>query len=78
MKPLHEYYDDLMKGRIDRRTFFKRAAAAGATTPLIANWLSQPAAASYLPASHNHFSLTRAAAQSATMAPPAEGIDTAQ
>ena len=76
MTPRYKHYDDLMKGRIDRRTFIKRAAAAGATTPLIANWLSQPAAASYLPASHNRFSLTRAAAQSAKLAPPAEGIDT--
>ena len=32
----------------------------------------------YLPASHNHFSLTRAAAQTATLAPPAEGIDTSR
>jgi multiple sugar transport system substrate-binding protein len=78
MTPRYKHYEDLMKGRIDRRTFFKRAAAAGAATPLIENWLTQPAAASYLPASHNHFSLTRAAAQSATLAPPAEGIDTSQ
>ena len=78
MTPRYKHYEDLMKGRIDRRTFIKRAAAAGAATPLIENWLTQPAAASYLPASHNHFSLTRAAAQSATLAPPAEGIDTSQ
>ena len=62
MKPVHEHFDDLLKGRIDRRTFFKRAAAAGATTPVIANYLSQPAAANHVPASYNRFSLTRAAA----------------
>lgn len=78
MKPIHEHYDDLMKGRIDRRTFFKRAAAAGSMTPVIANYLANPAAASIVPASQNRFSLTRAAAQTAKLAPPAEGIDTAE
>lgn len=77
MKPVHAHFDDLLKGRIDRRTFFKRAATAGATTPVIANYLANPAAANHVPASHNRFSLTRAAAQSAPVAPPAEGIDTA-
>jgi hypothetical protein len=28
MTPRYKHYEDLMKGRIDRRTFFKRAAAA--------------------------------------------------
>lgn len=78
MKPVHEHFEDLLKGRIDRRTFFKRAAAAGASTPLIERYLAQPAAASYVPASHNRFSLTRAAAQTAPLAPPAEGVDTAE
>lgn len=77
MKRLHEHYDDLMMGRIDRRTFFKRAAATGAMTPVIANYLANPAAANAL-ASHNHFSLTRSAAQTTMLAPPAEGIDTAE
>jgi multiple sugar transport system substrate-binding protein len=78
MKPVHEHYDDLLKGRIDRRTFFKRAAAAGATTPIISAYLANPAAAAHVPASHNRFSLTRAMAQGATMEPPAEGIDTSE
>ena len=79
MKPLYEHFDDLLKGRIDRRTFFKRTAAAGASTPIIANYLAQPAGAvSHLPASQNHFSLTRAAAQTAKLSPPAEGVDTSE
>ena len=40
MKPVHAHFDDLLKGRIDRRTFFKRAAAAGAVTPVIADYLA--------------------------------------
>ena len=32
-KPVHELYDDLLKGRITRRDFLRRAAAAGAATP---------------------------------------------
>jgi multiple sugar transport system substrate-binding protein len=79
MKRVHEHLDDLLKGRIDRRTFFQRAAAAGASTPLIASYLAQPAgAARETAASANHFSLTRAVAQAAKLSPPAEGIDTSE
>jgi multiple sugar transport system substrate-binding protein len=78
MKRVHEHFDDLLKGRIDRRTFFKRSAAAGAVTPVIANYLANPASANHVPASYNRFSLTRAAAQSAPIAPPAEGVATSE
>ena len=79
MKRVHEHFDDLLKGRIDRRTFFKRAAATGAVTPVIANYLATPAGAvNYSAPSANRFNLTRAMAQSANLAPPAEGIDTSE
>lgn len=75
MRPVHEHFDDLRKGRIDRRTFFKRAAAAGAATPLISSYLADPAAARHVPASHNRFSLT-AAMRQGTVQPPAADADT--
>lgn len=78
MKRVHEHFDDLLKGRIDRRSFFKRAAAASATTPVIANYLADSANATQVPASHNHFSLTRAFAQTAKLSPPAEGVNTSE
>jgi multiple sugar transport system substrate-binding protein len=79
MPRLHEHFDAMLKGRIDRRTFFKRAAEAGVITPVIANYLAQPAGAvSYTPPSVNRFNLTRMAAQTARLEPPAEGIDTSE
>ncbi|MFN8593801.1 MAG: extracellular solute-binding protein [Thermomicrobiales bacterium] len=79
MKPVHAHFDDLLKGRIDRRTFFKRAAAAGAVTPVIAEYLSQPAGAvAHSAPSYNRFNLTRTFAQTAKLSPPADGIDTSQ
>jgi multiple sugar transport system substrate-binding protein len=76
LKPVHEHLDELLKGRIDRRAFFKRAAAAGAATPIISAYLANPVVAAHVPASYNRFSLTRAMAQGATISPPAERIDT--
>lgn len=73
-KPVHELYDDLMKGRITRRDFLRRAAAAGAATPLIVSYLDA-AEADAAPAPR-HFSLTRAAAQTAKLTPPEAGADT--
>jgi hypothetical protein len=70
-KPIYEHYDDLMKGRISRRDFFKRSAAAGAATPLILNYLNNPGSASAAP--NKHFSLTRAMGQAAKLTPPAQG-----
>jgi len=76
-KPIYEHYDDLMKGRIDRREFLKRAAAAGAATPLIVSYLNKPDTAEAKP--RRHFSLTRAFAQEgAKLQPPAEGADTSE
>ena len=70
-KPIYEHYDDLMKGRISRRDFFKRSAAAGAATPLILNYLNNPASASAAP--NKHFSLTRTMGQAAKLTPPPQG-----
>ncbi|MCC6315844.1 MAG: hypothetical protein IT337_17740, partial [Thermomicrobiales bacterium] len=76
MPPIHEHFDDLLKGRIDRRTFFKRAAAAGAATPLIASYLNAPQiGAAPLPASRQRISLTTAAAQAAQIQPPGPDAD---
>jgi ABC-type glycerol-3-phosphate transport system substrate-binding protein len=76
MPPIHKHYDDLMKGKIDRRDFFRKAAAAGVMTPVIANYLRSDAAAAHVRASHNRFSLTRAAAQGSPVGPPAADVDT--
>ena len=76
MASIHELHDALLKGRIDRRTFFRRAAAAGAATPLITAWLDSGASAAPAPASAGRFSLTRAMAQSGPVAPPAADVDT--
>src|SRR4051794_10752163 len=60
-----------MKGRISRRDFFKRSAAAGAATPLILNYLNNPGSVSAAP--NKHFSLTRAMGQTAKLTPPPQG-----
>jgi ABC-type glycerol-3-phosphate transport system substrate-binding protein len=76
-KPIYEHYDDLMKGRISRRDFLKRTAAAGAATPLIVNYLNTPDSA--LAAPKPRFSLTRAMAQDAAkLTAPAAGVDTSE
>ncbi|MGH2618755.1 MAG: twin-arginine translocation signal domain-containing protein, partial [Thermomicrobiales bacterium] len=74
-KPIYEHFDDAKKGRISRRDFFKRTAAAGAATAVITNYLDTPHA---IAAPRRRFSLTRAAAQAAPLAPPAEGVDTSE
>ena len=74
-KPMHQHYDDLIKGRINRRDFLKRSAAAGAATPLIMNYLNTPAAAA---APRRHFSLTQSMAQGGPLAPPDESVDTGE
>jgi multiple sugar transport system substrate-binding protein len=77
MRPVHKHLDDLLKGRIDRRTFFARAAAAGAATPLVSAYLADPAAARHVRASHNRFSLTAAMRQGqGAVQPPAADADT--
>ena len=73
-KRIYEHYDDLVKGRITRREFLRRAATAGAATPLILGYLNAPDAAAR-PASP-HFSLTRAMAQGAPLQPPDASVDT--
>jgi len=76
-KPIYQHYDDLMKGRIDRREFLKRAAAAGAATPLIISYLNSPERADAAP--KRHFSLTRAFAQEgAKLQPPGPDVDTSE
>jgi multiple sugar transport system substrate-binding protein len=76
-KPIYVYHDDLIKGRISRRDFFKRAAAAGVATPVIAAYLDAPEV-SARPASQGRFNLTRAFAQTTKLSPPAEGVDTSE
>src|SRR5215213_990473 len=77
VKPIHEHYDDLMKGRISRRDFLRRTATAGAATPLIVNYLNSPESAFAAP--RKHFSLTRAMAQDgAKLTAPAAGVDTSE
>ena len=75
-KPIHAHYDDLIKGRITRREFLTRAAAAGAATPLILGYLNAPEAAAR--PSRGHFSLTRAMAQATKLTPPDAGVDTSE
>ena len=75
-KPIYEHYDDLMKGRITRREFFKRAAAAGAATPLIVSYLNNPEAAAA--SARPRFSLTRAMAQADRLQPPGPDVDTSE
>jgi ABC-type glycerol-3-phosphate transport system substrate-binding protein len=72
-KPIHQLHDDLIKGKISRREFFKKAAAAGVATPVILNYLDNPSAA--MAASKPRVSLTRMAAQAT---PPAAGVDTSE
>lgn len=75
-KPIHELYDDYAKGRTSRRDLLKRAAAAGVATPAIISFLDNPQAA--MAAAKPRVSLTRLAAQTAKLTPPAEGIDTSE
>lgn len=74
-KPIYEHFEDMRKGRISRRDFFKRSAAAGGATAVVANYLDTPHAAA---APQRRFSLTRAAAQASPLAPPADGVDTSE
>ncbi len=74
-KPVYEHFDDYRRGRISRRDFLKRAAAAGAATPLIVSYLNSTEA-SAAPATP-HFSLTRAMAQTGKkLTPPDANVST--
>jgi ABC-type glycerol-3-phosphate transport system substrate-binding protein len=75
-KPIHQLHQDMLKGKLDRRDFFKKAAVAGAATPAVMKFLNNPevAMASVKP----HFSLTRMAGQTQSVQPPAAGADTSE
>jgi ABC-type glycerol-3-phosphate transport system substrate-binding protein len=75
-KPIHELYDDYTKGRISRRDLLKRTAAAGVATSAVVSFLDNPQGA--MAASKPRVNLTRMAAQTTKMQPPAAGIDTSE
>lgn len=75
-KPIYELYDDYAKGRISRRDMLKRAAAAGVATSAIVSFLNNPEAAKA--AATPRISLTRMAAQTTALEPPAADADTSE
>lgn len=72
-KPSYELFDDMQKGRISRRDFLRRSAAAGAATPLIVGYLDRGSAAA---APATRLLLTPSLSQAGPLQPPAEGADT--
>jgi len=74
-KPVYQLFDEMRRGGISRRDFLRRSAIAGATTPLIANYLDAGHVAA---APARRFSLTQAMAQGSMLEPPAADADTSE
>lgn len=74
-KPIHEHFDDLQRGRITRRDFFRRTAVGAAATPAIVGYLDRQGAAA---APAHRLLLTPSRSQGAPLASPVAGVDTSQ
>lgn len=74
-KPIHEHFDDLQRGRISRRDFFRRTAVGAAATPAIVGYLDRRGAAA---APARRLLLTPSRAQGAPLSPPGADADTSQ
>ena len=78
MKPVYEHFDDLLRGRIDRRTFFKRAAAAGADDSRHRKLPQSACRGGHRTRQLQSLLPDEGRRPKTPLAPPAEGIDTSE